>query len=1658
MKKIIFFLFIVFGVMPGCFAAHNATDIYLLAQTNSASELKKIENIDVVDSDGNTALCSAIKYNDVDAYNILKKAGANTEHKCIKKIPTEQYQTFIQKVATANKSLAVLGLSETAWGIVGLGVIGGAAIATAVSGKDSGKASNNGDLSCQERGYTYKYSDACPDGWIKNSTDVCNDNGVATWFKCDIANTCSAPYYTECDNGYEEVPGDMCLSGSVVYKRCVEAPCVGFDKIITSQCEEGWQKGSFCLSGTVMKYKCDVPAACPGYQMSCGFGYIEDPGNTCKSADNTLVWCVFDDNNYIQQGGQIYAKLNCVHGNQNTNVCNCETGWYGDLCDTPVACPGYQTSCGYGYIEVVGDTCQSGNNTLVKCEFDSEHYIQQGGQVYQKLNCGHGTQNANLCTCDTGWLGTLCDTFDDVNYIIQGDQVYQKLNCMHGNQNANLCTCDTGWLGTLCDTFDDVNYIIQGGQVFPKLNCVHGNQNANVCACETGWNGDLCDTPAACPGYQASCDYGYIEIGGDTCQSGDNTLVKCEFDSEHYIQQGGQVFPKLNCAHGIQNANLCVCDTGWLGTLCDTFDDVNYIIQGGQVFPKLNCVHGTQNASFCVCETGWTDNLCDIPAACSGYQASCGYGYIEVVGDICQSGDNTLVKCEFDSEHYIQQGGQVFPKLNCVHGNQNANVCVCDTGWLGTLCDTFDDVNYIIQGGQVFPKLNCVHGTQNASFCVCETGWDGDLCDTPATCYYHTTECTGGYVPTGNTCLSGFTEYIECEPIQCDPGQAWTPSGCVTQTNVVINNTNSTGTVYGRYNEEANADNISATITITNSASPDVMAMFLGSMYFDTANVRVRTQSLQPGNENITGNITINNSTDNEIYGIFSDEWAGNARNLYYDHANLNEHSLNLTSTINITDSGNTGEAVGMNGRYWQKNISNLYLEQYGDGETWMSAHINANITINNLGDKPVYGIRGFNLYNAYSNYEINTVNSNDSYVVGEINIINNGSGDAYGIYLKPVNAATNIAVNAHNANGIITIRNNGSGTAYGMYGKTLTNLDTSGSANDVNGVIQLYNYANGNVFGMHGTNISNEALSSDSTSQIKLNNVGSGQAVGIYTTNTAVNSGIIDINNIGSGTAIGMFGDADSTITNSGIIQISRESFYDSGVYTPTGTAGDVFGIYAKSGSTVTNSGTINITTNGNAYGIYVEPNSTVVNTGTIYINGTPCSGVDCNTGNYIVLNGSTLYNTGVVAAPQMNLNTMGGNVVAGLGSKFIVENELTGDLNISSELVQNGNQTTYIAQNMIDAGDVSGLNVRSASAMFNASLADNCHDVVMQMKDFAELTDNKSLATFMANNYLNDNGTDLFSALKSADNMIAFNGTLSGLTGLNTFTQFAHEDLSAMREISFSMNNKLFENSDHDSFNISDSMGYFSFSNSHNVGSGQYGISSNKINDNWKLGYGMAMANINTGNGDDMHRQNKIWLFYAPATYTKNNYELVIAPKAGFARSEYNRRGYNNNNYDGYIEKQILGVMNDLRYPLALGNWTLAPDLAFNAIVYKQSGHEYEQEFSLVIPDDKMVSVETGLGLYTKYEKEFSDGGRLKLNSGLMVYREFGDSYDIKLGMRGMDGTFSLYNNDYEYRGAASLGFDYASGRLHLYGNAQYFMDNNNYMNVKGGISYRF
>ncbi|MBP5534290.1 MAG: hypothetical protein J6Y03_02140, partial [Alphaproteobacteria bacterium] len=317
---------------------------------------------------------------------------------------------------------------------------------------------------------------------------------------------------------------------------------------------------------------------------------------------------------------------------------------------------------------------------------------------------------------------------------------------------------------------------------------------------------------------------------------------------------------------------------------------------------------------------------------------------------------------------------------------------------------------------------------------------------------------------------------------------------------------------------------------------------------------------------------------------------------------------------------------------------------------------------------------------------------------------------------------------------------------------------------------------------------------------------------------------------------------------------------------------------------------------------------------------------------------------------------------------------------------------------------------------------------------------------------NYALGNNEAFFNEIKSIGNASAFKSTMDSLTGQDTISRFAHEDLTAMREINFTMNEAMFTNSDKQMFETQGVVNGFSFKNDNNS-VGQYALGTKRIAPRWKVGYAMSNTNINTDNDNDTTRRNQVFQVFAPIGYENSGIKLISTPQIGFARGHYTRKGFNDTSYKGVIEKRILALMNEARYPMEMGGFEVSPTVEFNAIAYNQKGSEDNREYSLTMPSDNKLSVEAGLGVYANKAI-----GNMKFNAGLMMYREFADPYNVKMGMNGMEGTFNLYDDRQEYRGVASFGFGYDLNDWNVYGKVQHFMENDNHTNMKAGIKYTF
>ena len=348
-------------------------------------------------------------------------------------------------------------------------------------------------------------------------------------------------------------------------------------------------------------------------------------------------------------------------------------------------------------------------------------------------------------------------------------------------------------------------------------------------------------------------------------------------------------------------------------------------------------------------------------------------------------------------------------------------------------------------------------------------------------------------------------------------------------------------------------------------------------------------------------------------------------------------------------------------------------------------------------------------------------------------------------------------------------------------------------------------------------------------------------------------------------------------------------------------------------------------------AYGIYATQNSIVYNYdwtktsdgAVIMISVNPetgaetvrmCVGKSCNKEPYVKLeSGSTfesLYDgqEGIVSDTSAWPSTvLGHTVLATAGAKFEIEGSLSGDIMMSSDIVSTGFAETYTVPDMVNADDVSNLNLYSQSVLFDAKLQNNT-DAVLTMKPFDEVVDNSSVADFLKQNYVLGNNEEMFNLLKEQDSLKSLRRTIDSLTGADVFNRFNFEDMTMMRELNMDINNKLFNNNA-SHLTTSGSIAPFYFDG--NSGSnGRYALYNTRIGKN-SYGLSLAFTNVNSRDRrDDNSRKDETFQMSVPFGYKTHGFQFITAPRFGYAYGTYDRNGYERT-YDGTVEKRMFGLM---------------------------------------------------------------------------------------------------------------------------------------------------
>lgn len=486
---------------------------------------------------------------------------------------------------------------------------------------------------------------------------------------------------------------------------------------------------------------------------------------------------------------------------------------------------------------------------------------------------------------------------------------------------------------------------------------------------------------------------------------------------------------------------------------------------------------------------------------------------------------------------------------------------------------------------------------------------------------------------------------------------------------------------------------------------------------------------------------------------------------------------------------------------------------------------------------------------------------------------------------------------------------------------------------------------------------------------------------------------------------------------------------------------------------SALTNKGTIEVK-KPNVSDVYIVEGDEAYDAGS-------CSSFIC------LKNGATYINSGsTTSAYSMNFDNFGdGRIILGKGGSFEAP-EISGDVTASSDIVTGSNADSYSAEKAF-TGEDKGINVDSGSYLFNAYLKDNgdgSKDVVMERKNFHELTDKASVASFLEQNYTAGNNTDLYDTLKMTTSSSRFSALATQNLGLDFFPDFAKQNLDVLKSLNRSINDTVLANSD-----IKDERVTAGYSNFYRRQDGTselagykddvhsiYGVFDKKYDNQLRYGLGVSYSKYNSKYDGGNKREENIVQLFMPIIYQTDDFEFISTPRIGYGWGDYSRFAADGV-FGADTDSYYYGLANELRHEIDLEMLVFEPIFEFNVLGLYQDKMKENQK--LEIAGNNNLSVEAGVGLYAKKTFKFGED-ELRLRAGGTVYHEFGDPYHrMSASMYGMNGSYNL--NSYTVqrnRAVLSARAEYQHKQANVYGQFNKYIEDDGGYEMNAGLNWAF
>ena len=203
-----------------------------------------------------------------------------------------------------------------------------------------------------------------------------------------------------------------------------------------------------------------------------------------------------------------------------------------------------------------------------------------------------------------------------------------------------------------------------------------------------------------------------------------------------------------------------------------------------------------------------------------------------------------------------------------------------------------------------------MHGTQSGKVCVCQTGYTGTLCDS-CTQYYE--KNTAGECVLKSPEIIGTENPINNSSINIDSKDAQTIYGMN-----ILNGIEAEGFL-SKYYYGANAFEDNGEIFINNTGNNDIYGIMASSSESG------KNLGIKNSYSHATGNITISNNGSGNIYGMYNLTSLGNSANSHY----YSTGTISIENYENGNIYGIYGKNKGVNAYFNSNGI--IYIDNHGN-------------------------------------------------------------------------------------------------------------------------------------------------------------------------------------------------------------------------------------------------------------------------------------------------------------------------------------------------------------------------------------------------------------------------------------------------------------------------------------------------------------------------------------------------------------------------------------------------------------------------------------------------------------------------------------------------------------------------------------------------------